>query len=155
MLGWQPLEQVLSDVRFGLRQVRHSPGFFAIAISTLALGIGVNTAMFSAFDAILIRPLPYADADRLIMIWDEMGKTDVTSMHNSTPAEWIEWRRLNTVFTDLASSQPGDATLNGVGEPEQVPARKVTWTFWNVLGVRPMLGRTFTENEDNQASAWS
>jgi putative ABC transport system permease protein len=145
------VDQVFSDVRFGLRQVRHNPGFFAIAIATLALGIGVNTAMFSAFDAILIRPFPYADADRLVMIWDDMGKTDVTSIHNSTPAEWIEWRRLNTVFTDLASSQPGDATLSGTGEPEQVPARKVTWTFWNVLGVRPMLGRTFTENEDNQS----
>ena len=65
------------------------------------------TAMFSAFDAVLIRPLPYADADRLVMIWDEMGETDVTSRHNSTPAEWIEWRRLNTVFTDLASSSAG------------------------------------------------
>src|SRR6185503_3103873 len=114
-------------------------------------GIGVNTAMFSAFDAILIRPLPYTNADRLVMIWDEMGKTDVTSRHNSTPAEWIEWRRLNTVFTDLATSQPGDATLSGAGEPEQVPSRKVTWTFWSVLSVRPMLGRAFTENEDNQS----
>jgi len=73
------------------------------------------------------------------MIWDDMGKTDVTSKHNSTPAEWIEWRRLNTVFTDLASSQPGEATLSGNGEPEQVPARKVTWTFWSVLGVRNAL----------------
>ena len=149
--GWRRLEQVFNDIRFGLRQVRHNPGFFAIAIATLTLGIGVNTAMFSAFDAILIRPLPYANADRLVMIWDDMGKTDVTSRHNSTPAEWIEWRRLSNVFTELATSQPGDATLSGAGEPEQVPARKVSWTFWNVLGVRPMLGRTFTENEDNQS----
>ena len=139
------------DVRYGLRQVRRNPAFSAIAIATLALGIGGITAMFSAFDAVLIRPLPYADADRLVMIWDwEMGGTDVTSRHNSTPAEWIEWRRLNTVFTDLACSQPGDATLSGDGEPEQVPARKVTWTFWSVLGVQPMLGRVFTEDEDNK-----
>jgi len=62
--------------------------------------------MFSAFDAVLVRPLPYADADRLVMIWENMGKADVTSKHQPTPAEWIEWRRLNTVFTDLASSQP-------------------------------------------------
>ena len=80
-----------------------------------------------------------------------MGETDVTSRHNPTPAEWIEWRRLNTVFSDLASSQPGDATLSGDGEPEQVPARKVTWTFWSVLGVQPMLGRVFTEDEDNKS----
>jgi putative ABC transport system permease protein len=140
-----------SDVRYGLRQVRRNPAFSAVAIATLALGIGGITAMFSAFDAVLIRPLPYTDANRLVMIWDAMGETDVTSRHNSTPAEWIEWRRLNTVFTDLASTQPADATLSGDGEPEQVPARKVTWTFWGVLGVQPTLGRVFTEGEDNKS----
>jgi predicted permease len=139
------------DVRHGLRQIRRDPGFSAVAIATLALGIGGITAVFSAFDAVLIRPLPYADADRLVMIWLEMAKTDVTSRHNATPAEWIEWRRLNTVFSDLASSQPGDATLSGDGDPEQVPARKVSWTFWNVLGVQPALGRGFTEDEDNKS----
>ena len=142
------------DVRYALRQVRRNPAFSAIAIATLALGIGGTTAMFGVFDAVLVRPLPYADADRLVMVWDwERGGagTDVTSRFNSTPAEWIEWRRLNTVFTDLASTQPADATLSGIGEPELVPARKVTWTFWNVLGVQPMLGRAFTEDEDNKS----
>ena len=138
------------DVRYGLRQVRRNPAFSAIAIATLALGIGGITAMFSVVDAVLIRPLPYTDADRLVMIWVAMGKTDVMSRHNPTPAEWIEWRRLNTVFTDLASSQPAVATLSGDGEPEQAPARKVTWTFWSVLGVQPLLGRVFTEDEDNK-----
>ena len=148
--GWARLEQFARDAGYGLRQVRRNPVFSAIAIATLALGIGGITAMFSAFDAVLIRPLPYADADRLVMIWDDMAKSDVTTRHNATPAEWIEWRRLNTVFTDLACSQPGDATLSGDGEPEQVPARKVTWKFWSVLGVQPMLGRVFTEDEDNK-----
>jgi putative ABC transport system permease protein len=140
------------DVRYGLRQVRHNPSFSAIAIATLALGIGGITAMFSAFDAVLIRSLPYAEADRLVMIWDAMGENDITSRHNATPAEWLEWRRLNSVFTDLACTQPADATLSGDGEPEQVPARKVTWTFWSVLGVQPALGRGFTEDEDNQGA---
>jgi putative ABC transport system permease protein len=148
--GWTRLEQFARDAGHGLRQFCRDPSFSVIAIATLALGIGGITAMFSAFDAVLIRPLPYADADRLVMIWDDMSGNDVTTKHNSTPAEWIEWRRLNTVFTDLASSQPGDATLSGDGEPEQVPARKVTWTFWNVLGVRPLVGRVFTEDEDNK-----
>ena len=126
------------DVRNGLRQIRRNPAFSTVAIATLALGIGGMTAMFSAVDAVLIRPLPYADADRLVMIWDALGETDASGgKGNPTPAEWIEWRRLNTVFTDLASSQPADATLSGDGEPEQVPARKVTWTFWSVLGVQP------------------
>src|SRR5215831_19355100 len=144
------MDILIHDIRYALRSFRRNSGFSVIAIATLALGIGGITAMFSAFDAILIRPLPYAGADRLVMIWDYMGKTDVTSRHNSTPAEWIEWRRLNTVFTDLACSQPGDVTLSGDGEPEQLPARKVTWNFWSVLGVRPMLGRAFTEDEDNK-----
>jgi putative ABC transport system permease protein len=149
--GWTRLEQLARDAVCGLRQMRRNPGFSAIAIATLALGIGGITAMFSAFDAVLIRPLPYADADRLVMIWDDMSKNDVTSKHQPTPAEWIEWRRLNSVFTDLATSQPGDATLSGDGEPEQTPARKVSWTFWSMLGVRPMLGRVFTEDEDNKS----
>jgi predicted permease len=148
--GWIRLEQLARDAAYGLRQARRSPAFSAIAIATLALGIGGVAAMFSAFDAVLIRPLPYAAADRLVMIWDSMGKTDVMSRHNSTPAEWIEWRRLNTVFADLACSQPGDATLSGDGEPEQIPARKVTWNFWSVLGAQPALGRVFTEDEDNK-----
>ena len=148
--GWTRLEQFARDAGYGLRQVRRNPLFSGIAIATLALGIGGITAMFSAFDAVLIRPMPYADADRLVMIWDDMSGNDVTTKHNSTPAEWIEWRRLNTVFTDLATSQPGDATLSGDGEPEQLPARKVTWTFWSVLGVQPKLGRVFTEDEDNK-----
>ena len=149
--GWFWLEQLVRDASYGLRQVRRSRLFSGMAIATLALGIGGITAVFSVFDAVLIRPLPYADADRLVMIWDYMGKADVMTRHNPTPPEWIEWRRLNTVFTDLASTQPGDATLSGDGEPEQVPARKATWNFWSVLGVRPIAGRVFTEDEDNQS----
>lgn len=148
--GWMRLEQLARDAGYGLRQVRRSPSFSIIAIATLALGIGGITAMFSAVDAVLIRPLPYADADRLVMIWDDMGAKDITSRHHPTPAEWIEWRRLNSVFSDLACSQPGDMTLSGDGDPAQLPARKVTWTFWSVLGVQPVLGRVFTEEEDNQ-----
>ncbi len=148
--GWVRLEQFARDAAYGLRQVRRNPLFSGIAIATLALGVGGVTAMFSAFDAVLIRPMPYANVDRLVMIWDYMAKSDVTTRHNPTPAEWIEWRRLNSVFTDLASSQPGDATLSGDGEPEQVPARKVTWNFWSVLGAQPILGRVFSEDEDNK-----
>ncbi len=83
--GW--LDAAGRDVRYGLRQVRRDPGFSAIAIATLALGIGGITAMFSAFDAVVNRPLPYARADRLVMIWEWMAGTDITSQHNGTPAE--------------------------------------------------------------------
>jgi len=148
--GWTRLEQIARDAGYGLRQIRRNPGFSAIAIATLALGIGGITAMFSAVYAVLIRPLPYPEADRLVMIWLDMGEKDIRSRHNATPAEWIEWRRLNTVFSDLAASDPEDVTLSDDGEPEQVPAPKVTWTFWSVLEVHPMLGRVFTEDEDNK-----
>ena len=123
--GWTRLEQLARDAGYGLRQVRRNPAFSAIAIATLALGIGGITAMFSAVDAVLIRPLPYADADRLVMIWDDMSRDGSPKLF-PTPAEWLEWRRHNTVFTDIAATQPADATLSGDGEPEQVPARKAT-----------------------------
>jgi putative ABC transport system permease protein len=142
------IEAVGRDVRFALRQIRRTPAFSGVAIATLALGIGGLTAMFSVFDAVLIRPLPYADADRLVMIWDAMPQSDVRARHDPPPAEWIEWRRRNTVFSDLALTQSADLSLSGSGEPEQVPARKATWNLWDVLGVRPMLGRVFTEEED-------
>ena len=136
------------DVGYALRQVRRTPAFSGIAIATLALGIGVNTAMFSAVDAVLIRPLPYVDAGRLVMIWDALKDDD---KFYTTPPEWREWRRQNTVFTDIAASQPADASLSGAGEPEKLPARKVTANFWTVLGTQPLLGRVFTEDEDTRS----
>jgi putative ABC transport system permease protein len=145
--GWARLEQLARDVRYGLRQIRRNPAFSGIAIATLALGIGVNAAMFSAVDAVLIQPLPYADAGRLVMIWDDTSRTGSTKFF-STPPEWQEWRRHNTVFTDIAASQPGDALLSNEGEPEELPSRKVTASFWSVLGAQPLLGRVFTEDED-------
>jgi predicted permease len=145
--GWTRLEQLARDVRYGLRQIRRNPVFSAIAIATLALGIGVNAAMFSAVDAVLIRPLPYVDADRLAMVWIDSSRTAQPKFF-ATPPEWHAWRTLNTVFTDIAATQPGAAVLSGGGEPEDLPARKVTANFWTVLGARPIVGRVFTEDED-------
>ena len=145
------IEDLMQDLRFGLRTLRKNPGFTAVAVLTLALGIGANTAMFSAVDAVLIRPLPYADAERLVMIWDEMSNIGFPK-HNSTPAEWREWGQNNTVFTDIAATQPVQAILSGDGEPEEVPARKVTPNLWPLLGARPLLGRVFNEDEDARGS---
>jgi putative ABC transport system permease protein len=146
--GWTRLEQVARDVGYGLRQVRRNRGFSLIAIATLALGIGGVAAIFSAFDAVLVRPLPYADADRLVMVWDNLDRKGGKSF--PAPAEWLAWRRDNTVFADIALTQPGTATLSGDGEPEQVPARKASGNLWSVLGVSPLLGRVFTEEEDDK-----
>lgn len=141
-------ETFVQDVRYAWRNLRRNPGFMAVAVATLALGIGGLTAMFSAFDTILIRPLPYADPDRLVMVWDDLSKTDDRTKSAPAPAEWYEWRRLNTVFMDIASTQPTDATLSGDAQPEQVPARKTTGNLWSVLGVKPLIGRVFNDEED-------
>jgi len=139
----------MNDLKFAFRQLLKNPGFTTVAVLTLALGIGSNTAIFSAFDAVLIRPLPYADASRLVMIWDETSRSG-SSKFFSTPAEWNEWRRSNTVFTDIAATDPGQVTLSGEGDPEELPGRRVTGNLWTVLGAQPLLGRVFTEEEDKQ-----
>jgi predicted permease len=141
-------ETFVQDVRYAWRNLRRNPGFTAVAVATLALGIGGLTAMFSAVDAILIRPLPYAEPHRLVMVWDDLSKTDDRTKSFPAPAEWYEWRRLNSVFTDIASTEPTDATLSGDAQPEQVPARKATGNLWSVLGVRPLIGRVFNDEED-------
>ena len=123
------MEQLAVDARYGLRQVRRNPVFSAIAIATLALGIGGVTAMFSAVNAVLIRPLPYTGADRLVMVWDDLHKSGDLTKHFPTPAEWLEWRRQNTVFSDVAATQPGTATLSGGAEPAQVPGGRRPGTF--------------------------
>jgi putative ABC transport system permease protein len=138
----------MNDLRFAFRQLLKNPGFTAVAVLTLALGIGANTAIFSAVDAVLIRPLPYADAGRLVMIWDDNSRETGSRNFFSTPPEWEQWRRHNTVFTDIAASQPGNASLSNDGEPEELRGRKVSGNFWNVLGAPPLLGRVFTEDED-------
>jgi putative ABC transport system permease protein len=148
-IGIRWLHDFFRDMRHGLRLLAKRPLFASVAIGSLALGIGGTTAMFSAVDAVLIRPLPYTDADRLVMIWLDMKKEN-RSGFMPTPAEWLEWRRHNTVFTDIALTQPADATLSGDSEPEQVPARKATWNLWSVLGVNPLMGRVFTEEEDEK-----
>ena len=145
--GWSRVEQFFQDIRYGLRQVRRNPGFSAIAVATLALGIGANTAMFSAVDAVLIRPLPYVDASRLVVIWEDASR--IGFPHGTpAPGTWHEWRRLNSVFSDIAATRSTLATLSGDGEPAQLPGRKVTASFWAVLGTQPALGRVFTEDED-------
>ena len=131
------LHQLGRDVRDGLRQVRRNPAFSAVAVATLALGIGANTGMFSAVDAVLIRPLPYADAGRLVMVWDDVRRTDSTHFF-TTPAEWSEWRRQNTVFTDIAASQTRRRRALGRRRARRSPARKVTANFWSVLDVKPL-----------------
>jgi predicted permease len=145
------MNSFLSDLRHGLRLLRRTPGFTAVAIATLALGIGANTAIFSTIDAVLLRPLPYGDADRLVMVWEDA--TYIGFARNTpAPANYFDWKARNRVFTDLAATRGAIANLTAGGPPEQVLGRRVTANFFSVLDVRPLLGRTFTEEEDRTAA---
>jgi predicted permease len=138
---------ILSDVRYGVRLLRQSPVFGAIAVLALALGIGANTAIFSTVQALLLRSLPYQDPDRLVMLWEDAS---FASFPKNTPApgNYTEWKKQNTVFTDVAATRGGVANLTADGPPEQIIGRRVTANFFQVLGRAPLIGRTFTEAED-------
>ena len=137
----------LNDLRYSLRQVLKNPGFFVVAVAALALGIGANTAIFSAVEALLLRPLPYFQPDRLVMVWDDssfIGFPDNTP----APANFVDWKSQNTVFSDMAARQGSSMSLTGDGAPEQLFGQRVTTNFFDVLGVQPALGRVFTPEED-------
>ena len=136
-----------SDLRYGVRLLRHAPGFTAVAVGALALGIGANTAIFSTVDAVLLRPLPFADPDRVVMVWEE---NSAASFPRNTPApgNFVDWKKRNHVFSDMAATRGASANLTIDGPPEQVVGRAATANFFDVLGVRPVAGRCFTEDED-------
>ncbi|HYM22944.1 MAG TPA: ABC transporter permease, partial [Vicinamibacterales bacterium] len=141
----------LADVRYGLRLFRKSPLFTLVAAGTLALGIGANTAIFSIVDAVVIRALPYADPDRVVVIWEDNSRAGYAK-NTPAPANFTDWRRLNRTFDGMAATRGASASLTGDGVPEQILGRAATPSFFSVLGVRPILGRTFTEDEDRDGA---
>jgi putative ABC transport system permease protein len=122
-----------------------SPGFTAIAILTLALGIGANTAIFSVMNAVLLRPLPFRDPGRLVWVADFVPRQNSILVLDS---DYFAWRRQNEVFEDMAAYTGRDLTLTGVGDPERLQAGKITASFLTVLGVKPLLGRGILAQED-------
>jgi putative ABC transport system permease protein len=141
------VETTMQDLRYALRMLRRSSGFAAVAVMSLALGIGANTAIFSAVDAILIRPLPYTDPGRLVIVWEDATAAGFPR-NTPAPGNYFEWVRLNRVFTGLAATAVATANLTGGGPPEQLTGRLATPNFFAVLGAPPVLGRTFTDEED-------
>ena len=134
-------------VRYAFRQFRQSPGFFVIAVSVLALGIGANSAIFTAVDALLLKPLPYGDPSRLAMVWEDASL--IGFPHNTpAPANYVDWRAQNHVFTDMAALRYGSASLTGDQQPEQALGGFVTANFFEVLEAHPLLGRVWTAEED-------
>ena len=142
------MRDLAQDFRYAARLLLRAPGFAFIAVAALALGIGANTAIFSVIDTLLIRPLPYTQADRLAVVWEfnipRDRKTNVVS-----PGNFIHWRELNQSFKDLAAvSMTFRTTLTGAGDPTELPVQYISGTLFGILGVRPAIGRDFTPQED-------
>ena len=135
------------DLRYGLRMLTKNPAFTAIAVLALALGIGANTAIFSVVNAILLRPLPFKNPDELVMVWENATHQGFPK-NTPSPANFLDWREQNTVFTGISAMATRSFNLTGVGEPERLDGRRVSANIFDLLGVRPILGRTFVAEED-------
>ena len=123
------------------------PGATAIALVTLALGIGVNTAIFSAVDSILLRPLPFNNPERIVSVWEQTPSLGI-QQNQAAPANFFDLRNQNQSFEALGAYGPLDINLTGTGDPERLDGQLVTANVFSILGVAPALGRTFLPNED-------
>jgi putative ABC transport system permease protein len=142
------MQTLWQDLRYGLRMLRKQSGFTSIAIITLALGIGVNTAIFSVINGVLLRPLPYAEPERLVWLWGNvLGGSNSASIN---PLNFLDYREQNRSFEYLgAFFSPGIVVnLTGGGEPERIRGSAVTANYFEVLGVKPALGRAFVPEEE-------
>src|SRR5262245_9852377 len=134
--------RLLQDVRFGVRLLRKNPGFTAVAVLTLALGIAANTAIFSVVYATFLASLPFPDPDRLVMVWSRLQDN-----RNSTAAgDFLEWKRQASVFQDLNAWTLGSVNLATGERPESLPAARRTPGFLSMVGHRFALGRDFTQD---------
>ncbi|HEU5411732.1 MAG TPA: ABC transporter permease, partial [Candidatus Acidoferrales bacterium] len=146
------LEQLAQDIRFALRSLRKSPGFTAVAILTLALGIGANTAIFSVIDAVLLRSLPYPHVGQLVILTERLPRSK--GMNVAMP-DFLDWQTENHSFEEMAAFAPNSFTLNQTSGPVPIKAGFVSWTFFSILGVKPILGRTFAADEDKPGGPWT
>lgn len=139
------MELNLQDLRYGVRQLLHSPGFTAIAIITLALGVGANAAIFSFVNAVLLKPLPYPHPEQIVSVWEKLpgGDTNPISTLN-----FLDWERQNRCFQFLAAITWDKVTLTSSGRPEELNVHRVSASYFKVLGVDAALGRTFAVSEN-------
>lgn len=149
--GTRLVETLLQDLRFGSRVLRKSPGFTIIALLTLALGIGANTAIFSILYGILLRPLPYKDASRLIMLRETTPR--VVGTVSVSYLDFLDWRAQNTAFSEMAAVNSVGFNLSGIDQPENVSGQAVSANFLSMLGMRPLLGRDFDAFEEKAGTA--
>src|SRR5262245_32192484 len=137
----------MNNFRLAVRQLIKNPAFSAVAILTLALGIGANSAIFSIVNAVLLRPLPYPDADRIMVLNESSGPGQDYSV--ALP-DYFDWQKDNTVFQHLAATHKESRNLSGIPgrDPARVSCASVTRNFFNVIGLAPEIGRTFSQDED-------
>jgi predicted permease len=141
------VQTFLQDIRYGLRGLWKRPGFTAVALITLALGIGANAAIFSVVNAVLLRPLQFRDPERLVILWEDISFAGFPR-NTPAPANYVDWKNQLQSYEDVAASAESSLNLTGDGEPERVTSRQVTANFFSVLGVQPLLGRGFLPEED-------
>ena len=147
--GGMRMESFIQDLRFGVRMLVKNPGFTWIAVLTLALGIGANTAIFSVVNTVLLRPLPYKDAEQLVAVWEVQTKANQSLF---SPAEFLDYQTQNQSFTEMAAYRFMPFTLTGEGEPEQIDGLIVSANFFSLLGVPAERGRIF-QTDDGRAGA--
>ena len=140
-------EVLLQDLRYALRTLWKNPSFTITVTLTLALGIGANTAIFSVFDATVLRPLPYQEPSKLIMLWGNVQRETVERRGTSLP-DYADWRDQSQSFDDMALFRSASFTVSGVGQPERFRGEFVAHPYFRLLGVRPIVGRTFRPEED-------
>jgi putative ABC transport system permease protein len=139
------LAHILNDMRYACRQMAKAPGFTLIAVLTLAFGIGASSAVFSIVNAAMLRPLPFPEHERLVMVYEVLPRFGLFAV---APANFLDWRAQNTSFKGIAAYGTGYETLVGADSAERISRATVSWDFFDVLGVEPALGRTFRAEED-------
>src|SRR5215216_2066069 len=142
------MENFIQDLRFGVRVLLKNPGFTAIAVIALALGIGANTAVFSVVNSVLLKPLPYKDSDRLILMFGMSLETGRVR-GSVSPPDFVDYRQQNTTLERVAAVAGASLSLTGGDdEPERIPSALVSEGFFETLGTSPLYGRTFTPEEE-------
>lgn len=147
----EPMQELLQNLRFAFRMIRRNPGFAAVVVITLGLGIGANTAVFSVINTVLLRPLPYDEPDRMTLVWTNFGP-DLPQNWISGP-EFVEMREFNNTFEDIAVAVPSTVAFTGDGEPVQVPTGLVSGNMFDVLRVLPHIGRLIGLDDDLPGAA--
>src|SRR6185312_8113166 len=137
------------DFKFSLRQLRRAKVFAAVAVTTLALGIGCNTAMFSVFYGVLLRPLPFPNADRLVIVSERATNFPLISV---TWLNFKDWKSQSTSFEEFGATRVTTQALTGTSQPEQIPGQMISGNLLHLLGVSPIAGRPITEADDQPAS---